>query len=67
MKKFGFILLTFLLILCNSSNESTDIVDTSTTSFSEEKSVDDSEVTTTSLTEDSSDTPIVENYVYDKE
>ena len=30
MKKFGFILLTFLLILCNSSNESTDIVDTST-------------------------------------
>ena len=67
MKKFGFILLTFLLILCNSSNESTDIVDTSTTSFSEEKSIDDSEITTTSLTDDSSDTPIVENYVYDKE
>ena len=30
MKKFGLILLTFLLVLCNSSNDSTDVVDTST-------------------------------------
>ena len=36
MKKFGLILLTFLLVLCNSSNESTDIVDTSTTTINEE-------------------------------
>ena len=67
MKKFGLILITFLLVLCNSSNESTDIVDTSTTTIFEENSVDESDVTTTSLTENSSDKSIVENYEYDKE
>ncbi len=67
MKKFGFILLTFLLVLCNSSNESTDIVDTSTTTFNEESSIEEGDVTTTSPTENSSDTSIVENYEYDKD
>ena len=67
MKKFGLILLTFLLILCNSSNESTDIVDTSTTTINEENSIEESNVTTTSPPENSSDTSIVENYEYDKE
>ena len=67
MKKFGFILLTFLLVLCNSSNESTDIVDTSTTTINNENSVEESDVTTTSPAENSSDTSIVENYEYDKE
>ena len=66
MKKFGFILLTFLLVLCNSSNESTDIVDTSTTTIKKE-SIEEGDVTTTSPTENSSDTSIVENYEYDKE
>ena len=67
MKKFGLILLTFLLVLCNSSNESTDIVDTSTTSINEKSSIEEGDVTTTSPAENSSDTSIVENYEYDKE
>ena len=53
MKKFGLILLTFLLVLCNSSNESTDIVDTSTTTINEEISIEESDVTTTTPTENS--------------
>ena len=67
MKKFGFILLTFLLVLCNSSNESTDIVDISTTTINEDSSIEEGDVTTTSQSENSSDTSIVENYEYDKE
>ncbi len=67
MKKLGLILLTFLLVLCSSSNESTDIVDTSTTTINEASSIDDGDVSTTSPTENSSDTSIVENYEYDKE
>ena len=67
MKKFGLIILTFLLVLCNSSNESTDIVDTSTTSINEESSIEEGDVTTTSTIETSSDTSILENYEYDKE
>ena len=67
MKKFGLILLTFLLVLCNSSNESTDIIDTSTTTINDESSIEESDVTTTSPAENSSDTSIVENYEYDKE
>ena len=67
MKKFGLILLAFLLILCNSSNESTDVVDTTTTTINEENTIDEGDVTTTSPTDSSSDTSIVENYEYDKE
>ena len=67
MKKLGLILLTFLLVLCSSSNESTDIVDTSTTTINEESSIEVGDVSTTSPTENSSDTSIVENYEYDKE
>ena len=67
MKKFGLILLAFLLILCNSSNESTDVVDTTTTAINEENTIDEGDVTTTSPTDSSSDTSIVENYEYDKE
>ena len=67
MKKFGFILLAFLLILCNSSNESTDVVDTTTTAINEENTIDEGDVTITSPTDSSSDTSIVENYEYDKE
>ena len=67
MKKFGFILLAFLLVLCNSSNESTEVVDTTTTLINEENSIDEGDVTTTSPTDNSSDTSIVENYEYDKE
>ena len=67
MKKFGLILLAFLLILCNSSNESTEVVDTTTTAINEENSIDEGDVTTTSPTDSPSDTSIVENYEYDKE
>jgi len=67
MKKFGLILLTFLLVLCNSSNESTEVVDTTTTLINEENSNDEGEVTTTKPTDNSADTSIVENYEYDKE
>ena len=67
MKKFGLILLTFLLVLCNSSNDSTDIVDTSTTTIIEDNSIEEGDVTTTSPAESSSVTSIVENYEYDKE
>ena len=67
MKKFGFILLAFLLVLCNSSNESTEVVDTTTTLIDEENSILEGDVTTTSPTDNSSDTSIVENYEYDKE
>ena len=67
MKKFGFILLAFLLVLCNSSNESTEVVDTTTTLINEENSIDEGDVTTTSPTDNSSDTSIVESYEYDKE
>ncbi len=67
MKKFGLILLTFLLVLCNSSNDSTDIVDTSTTTINEDNSIEEGNVTTTLSEEISSDTSIVENYEYDKE
>ena len=67
MKKFGFILLTFLLVLCNSSNESTEVVDTTTTLINEENTIEEADVTTTSPTDNSSDTAIVENYEYDKE
>ncbi len=41
MKKFGLILLTFLLVFCNSSNESTEVVDTTTTLINEENSIDE--------------------------
>jgi len=41
MKKFGLILLVFLLVLCNSSNESTEVVDTTTTLINEEISIDE--------------------------
>ena len=67
MKKFGLILLTFLLVLCNSSNESTEVVDTTTTLINEENSNDEGDVTTTTPTDDSADTSIVENYEYDKD
>ncbi|MDC2977754.1 DUF3048 domain-containing protein [Acidimicrobiaceae bacterium] len=67
MKKFGLILLTFLLVLCNSSNESTEVVDTTTTLINEGNSNDEGDVTTTTPTDDSADTSIVENYEYDKE
>ena len=67
MKKFGLILLTFLLVLCNSSNESTEVVDTTTTLINEENSNDEGDVTTTKPSDDSADTSIVENYEYDKE
>ena len=67
MKKFGLILLTFLLVLCNSSNDSTEVVDTTTTLINEENSNDEGEVTTTKPTDNSADTSIVENYEYDKE
>ena len=67
MQKFGLILLTFLLVLCNSSNESTDTVDTSTTTINEVNSNEESDVTTTSTTDNSPETSVVENYVYDKE
>ena len=67
MQKFGLILLTFLLVLCNSSNESTDTVDTSTTTINEVNSNVESDVTTTSTTDNSLETSVVENYVYDKE
>ena len=67
MNKFGLILLTFLLVFCNSSNESTDVVDTTTTAINEENTIDEGDVTTTSPTDSSSDTSIVENYEYDKE
>ena len=67
MKKFGLILLTFLLVLCNSSNESTEVIDTTTTLINEENSNDEGEVTTTKPTDNSADTSIVENYEYDKE
>ena len=67
MKKFGLILLTFLLVLCNSSNESTEVVDTTTTLITEENSNDEGDVTTTTPTDDSADTSIVENYEYDKD
>jgi len=67
MKKFGLILLTFLLVLCNSSNESTEVVDTTTTLINEENSNDEGDVTTTTPSDDSADTSIVENYEYDKE
>ena len=67
MKKFGLILLTFLLVLCNSSNESTEVIDTTTTLINEENSNDEGDITTTTPTDDSTDTSIVENYEYDKE
>ena len=41
MKKFGLILLVFLLVLCNSSNESTEVVDTTTTLINEDNSIDE--------------------------
>ena len=67
MKKFGLILLTFLLVLCNSSNDSTEVVDTTTTLINEENSNDEGDVTTTTPSDNSADTSIVENYEYDKE
>ena len=67
MKKFGLILLAFLLILCNSSNESTEVVDTTTTLINDENTIDEGDVTTTSSIVESTDTSIVEDYEYDKE
>ena len=67
MKKFGFILLSFLLVLCNSSNESTELADTTTTVITKENTSDQEDVTTTTTTEDSSDATIVESYEYDNE
>ena len=67
MKKFGLILLAFLLVLCNSSNESTELGDTTTTVITEQNSSNQEDVTTTSTTEESSNSSIVESYDYDKE
>tara|TARA_Y100001958_G_scaffold101855_1_gene70772 strand:+ start:272 stop:1387 length:1116 start_codon:yes stop_codon:yes gene_type:complete len=64
MKKIGFILLSFLIVLCGSSNESTEIVDTTITTS-----------TTTTLnqntdagdTDGDPETDILESYNYDSE
>jgi len=66
MKKFGFLFLVFILVMCSSSNESSDINETSTTIMENEPPVnDDDSTTTTSIEEQNTD--IVESYEYDSE
>ena len=66
MKNIGFILLTLLLVLCTSSNDSTEISEISTTTTIQETiSNEEGSTTTTELIDP--DGSIVESYVYDKE
>ena len=65
MKKFGFLFLIFILVMCSSSNESVEIVETTTTLEINENIVDDE--TTTTPTNEDEDSLIDETYVYDKE
>ena len=58
MKKIGFLFLVFLLVMCSSSNESVDIVETTTTVEINETVKDDESTTTTE--------PTIE-YVFDVE
>ena len=63
MRKFGLIVISFLLVICSSSNDSTDIVESTTTIANVNSDSEDS----TSTTVNSSSTSVVESYVYDKQ
>ncbi len=64
MKKIGFVFLVFTLVLCSSSNESSEIVEPTTTIETENSSKD---IETTSTTSADDNTNIIESYVYDNE
>ena len=63
MKKIGLIFLTFLLVLCSSSNDSTEVVNSSTTLAQ----INDEPEVTSTTTVNTSTTSVVESYVYDKD
>ena len=66
MKNLGLVFLVFALVMCSSSNESTDVVET-TTSLVAEVPSNDTETTSTTSSDDKNNTDIIESYTYDKE
>ena len=66
MKKLGLVFLVFTLVICSSSNETSDVLETTTT-LEPESPINDNEETTSTTSNSQEDTDIIESYTYDQE